>query len=187
MYLYYWYFISSWNQVGVQLCRWIPVFMTGSYLPVNLEHQKSTVFCFLDLLQSGQEAQGRWWCRRMCRWSSSKQNTLTTDRAWGKHACASEWTHLNSGDSENSSGWQSDSSNCASDWFHAVFRHLDTACCFIKPSDGKSSEIWKSRSWMEHVNVQFMLMMLMYLWIALVSFRKTQILYQLLVGRLVYK
>jgi len=107
----------------------------------NLEHQDSTLVWFPDLLQSGQEAQGQWCCWRMCSWSSSKQNDFTTDRTWGKLACASEWTHLNSGDAQNTSAWGSDSSNCASYWFHAISRYLDMACCFITPSDGESSEI----------------------------------------------
>lgn len=99
-----------------------------------------------DLLQSGQEAQGQWCCWRMCSWSSSKQNTFTTDRTWGKLACATEWTHLNTGDTQNSSAWQSDGSNCASYWFHAISRYLDMACCFITPSDGKSSDTCNGRN-----------------------------------------
>lgn len=118
--------------------------LTVWFVPVNLEYQDSTLVWFPDLLQSGQEAQGQWCCRRLCRWSSSKQNTFPTDRTWGKLACASEWTHLNSGDTQNSSARQSDGSNCASYWFHAISRYLDTACCFIKSSDGKPNEICNS-------------------------------------------
>jgi len=118
--------------------------LTVWFVPINLEYQDSTLVWFPDLLQSGQEAQGQWCCRRLCRWSSSKQNTFPTDRTWGKLACASEWTHLNSGDTQNSSARQSDGSNCASYWFHAISRYLDTACCFIKSSDGKPNEICNS-------------------------------------------
>ena len=141
LYLYCCYSFSSWNQVGLLRCRWIPLFLTGWFVPVNLEQQYSTLVSFPDLLQSGQEAQGQWCCRRMWSWSSSKQNTFTTDRTWGKLACASEWTHLNSGDTQNSSTRQSDGSNCASYWFHAISRYVDVACCSITPSDGKASEI----------------------------------------------
>jgi len=141
LYLYCLYSFSSWNQVGVLHCRQIPLFLTGWFVPVNLQHQDSTLVWFLDLLQSGQEAQGQWCCWWMSSWSSSKPNNFTTVRTWGKLAYASEWTHLNSGDTQNSSSWQSDRSNCASYWFHALSRYLDMACCFITFSDGKSNEI----------------------------------------------
>lgn len=79
----------------------------------------------LGLLQSGQEAQTKqqyWW---MCHWGASKQNTLTTDRAWGKLSCTSEWTCLNSGRTKDTYAWQSDCNNCASNRIHAIFRYLD--------------------------------------------------------------
>ena len=43
LYFYYWYFVSSWNEIGVLHSKWIPTFVTVLSVPKNQEHPDRTV------------------------------------------------------------------------------------------------------------------------------------------------
>lgn len=43
-YSIYWYFVSSWKHIGILYCTQIPKLSTVLSIPINHEHQASTVF-----------------------------------------------------------------------------------------------------------------------------------------------
>jgi len=43
LYFYYWYFVSSWNQIGDLHSNWISMFVTVLSVPQNQEHPDRTV------------------------------------------------------------------------------------------------------------------------------------------------